>query len=131
MGLAKDIEAATVAAAREHGIEPAALLAVVEVESTGDPFEDDGMPRFLFERHKFYSELKAHGEDRELSIAVQKGLAHAEWRRATQYADQDTSKDRSALLGRAAAVNRECAYRACSWGLGQTMGFHAEELGYR
>ena len=130
MGLAKDIEAATIAAAREHGIEPASLLAVVEVESSGDPFEDDGMPRFLFERHKFYSELKGRGTDRELSIAVQKGLAHPEWRRATQYADQGTSRERQALLDRAVAINKECAYRACSWGLGQTMGFHAEDLGY-
>jgi hypothetical protein len=131
MGLAKDIEVAAVAAAREQGIEPAALLAVVEIESAGKPLEADGVtPRFLFERHKFYSELEAHGETSGLSAAVQQGLAHKDWRRATQYVDQDTSKERLALLGRAVAVNRECAHRACSWGLGQTMGFHAEDLGF-
>ena len=131
MALAKDIEEAAVAAAREQGIEPAALLAVVEIESAGKPFEADGStPRFLFERHKFYSELDAHGEDGELAAAVQKGLAHQDWRRATQYADQDTSQERLVLLRRAAVINQECAYRACSWGLGQTMGFHAEDLDY-
>lgn len=131
MALSRDVIEATVAAARDNAINPAALLAVVEIESGGRPFEADGKtPRFLFERHKFYSELDTRASDEELKQAVDQGLAHKDWRRATQYADQGKSADRIALLGRAAAIHQECAHRACSWGLGQTMGFHAERLGY-
>jgi murein L,D-transpeptidase YcbB/YkuD len=129
--LSKDIVDATAAAAKESGIAPAALLAVVEIESAGKPYEADGKtPRFLFERHKFYSELEDHASAEKLAVAIQRGLAHQGWKRSTQYADQGTSAGRLSLLARAAEVDRECAYRACSWGLGQTMGFHAERLGY-
>ncbi len=131
MALGREIIDATVAAANERGMNPAALLAVVEIESGGKPYEADGKtPRFLFERHKFYSELDARAGDDDLKEAVDKGLAHKDWRRTTQYADQGKSAERMQLLERASAVNQECAYRACSWGLGQTMGFHAERLGY-
>lgn len=129
--LSKDIVDATVAAAKESGIAPAALLAVVEIESAGKPHEADGKtPRFLFERHKFHSELEGHSTPDKLALAIQRGLAHENWRRTTQYADQSTSAQRLALLARAGEVDQECAYRACSWGLGQTMGFHAQKLGY-
>jgi len=131
MALSKDIQQAAVAAAREAGIEPAALLAVVEIESGGRPLEEDGVtPCLLFERHKFYAELEARGKEAELAHAVAGGLAHKEWQRATQYADQGSSHGRLTLLASAAKIDQECAHRACSWGLGQTMGFHAEELGY-
>ena len=131
MALSKDIVDATISAAHESGIHPAALLAVVEIESAGKPFEADGKtPRFLFERHKFYSELEDRASADKLALAVQRGLAHEGWRRSTQYADQSSSAQRLSLLARASEIHQECAYRACSWGLGQTMGFHAERLGY-
>lgn len=131
MALSREIIDSTVSAAKESGMNPAALLAVVEIESGGKPYETDNKtPRFLFERHKFYSELDSRASDEDLKEATDKGLAHKDWRRTTQYADQGKSAERMALLERAAEVNKECAYRACSWGLGQTMGFHAERLGY-
>jgi hypothetical protein len=128
--LSKDIVEATVAAANENGIAPAALLAVVEIESAGKPFEADGMtPRFLFERHKFYEELEDHAEGK-LKLAIQQGLAHKAWKRSTQYADQGTSSGRLNLLSRASEIDKECAYLSCSWGLGQTMGNLHKRLGF-
>jgi len=119
-----------VRAAEDNGIEPAALLAVVEIESSGAPFEQDNeTPRFLFERHVFYRELK-HRAPARLTRAVAEGLANETWQRNTQYKDQGSSSGRLALLARARAVDEECANRSCSWGLGQTMGFLAEELGF-
>jgi hypothetical protein len=116
--------------ASKNKIEAAALLAIVEVESAGRSLEDDGKtPRFLFERHKFYSELKKLAPGK-LDRAVKLGLAHKDWRRSTQYKDQGTSKARLSLLARARAVDDECAIRACSWGVGQTMGFLAEGQGF-
>jgi hypothetical protein len=129
MALSQDIVEATVAAARVNRIDPAALLAVVEIESAGKPYEADGKtPRFLFERHRFQAELK--GDARKLDMAKRQGLVRATWNRSTQYDDQATSAERLALLDRAAEIDRECAYRACSWGLGQTMGSNAASFGF-
>lgn len=117
--------------ARKHGIEPAALLTVVEVESAGKSMEADGTtPRMLFERHVFYREL-AKRAPAKLQAAVNAGLAIPKWNRATQYKDQATSKGRLTLLARARAIDEECAIRSCSWGVGQTMGFLAEEQGFK
>lgn len=119
----------TVAVANANKIEPAALLAVVEVESAGKSLEQDGRtPRLLFERHVFYRELVKAKATADLARAVSDGLAHSDWRKATQYKDQGNSAQRLALLQRARTINEECTLRSCSWGVGQTMGFLAEEL---
>lgn len=121
---------AVVAAAAAAEIPPAALLAVVETESAGDPFEQDGRtPRILFERHVFYRELKARAPEK-IRAAEKAGLAIKTRSRATQYKDQGRSAARLDILARARAIDEECAARSCSWGLGQTMGFLAEELGF-
>lgn len=126
----------TIGVAIKHKVEPAAALAVVEVESAGKSLEQDGRtPRLLFERHVFYRELKKAGKTTALSRAVAAGLAHPEWRKPgtanSQYRDQGTSAKRLSLLARARAIDEECALRSCSWGVGQTMGFNAEEMGFR
>lgn len=116
--------------ARRYGFEPAAFLSVIEIESNGNPFEEDGKtPRFLFERHVFHRELKKYAPDR-LKEAINAGLAIPQWDRKTQYKDQGNSAGRMALLVRARAIHAECANRSCSWGVGQTMGFLATEIGY-
>lgn len=131
MALDSTIKNAVVAAARQAGIEPAALLAVVEIESAGRPFEEDGRtPRLLFERHVFYRELKKRAPGK-LHGAVDRALAIPKWSRATQYRDQGTSAGRLKLIDTARAIDLECANRSASWGLGQTMGFNAEGLGYK
>lgn len=120
----------TAEAAKRNGVEPAALLAVVEIESAGRAFEADGRtPRFLFERHVFYREL-AKRQPEKLPGAVHAGLAIRVWSRATQYKDQGKSIGRMAVLVRARAIDEECANLSCSWGVGQTMGFHYRTLGF-
>lgn len=121
------VEAATRRVARANRIDEAVMLAVVDVECAGSAFEYDNItPRFLFERHIFYKYLPK--EKREEAVA--QGLANPTWQRATQYKDLGPSKGRLAVLGRAIAIDEEAAYKACSWGMGQIMGFHAESLGY-
>lgn len=121
------VERAVRRLARDKGLEPALLLAVVQVECPRPPFEADGVtPRFLFERHKFYQFLD--GDERKEAIA--KDLAIPRWSRTTQYKDQGTSKGRQSVLARAVEINMEAAYKSCSWGFGQIMGFNAEMLGY-
>lgn len=122
--------ASTADAAKRNGVEPAALLAVVEIESAGRPFEADGRtPRFLFERHVFYREL-AKRQPEKLPHAVRERLANRTWDRATQYKDQGSSNGRMTVLRRARAIDEECANLSCSWGVGQTMGFHYRTLGF-
>jgi hypothetical protein len=118
------------AAATANAIEPAALLAIAEVETGGKTFEQDGRtPAFLFERHIFYRELSKRSKAK-LAIACAKGLAIPHWSKATQYKDERTSAMRLDLIARARGVDEECADRSCSWGIGQTMGNLAEELGF-
>lgn len=125
-----ELEQAVRAAAVAANIPETRLLAVVEVESAGQWLEEDGRtPRLLFERHQFYKWLKARAPDR-LQAAIDAGLAIPKWSRATQYRDQRTSAERLALIQRARTIDGECANLATSWGVGQTMGFCAAEIGF-
>jgi hypothetical protein len=126
----KEIIDAIVAAAKHEGWPASGLLAVVECETSGAPFEKDGhTPTLLFERHKFYSEMANH-QPSKLSLAIKAGLAIPKWSRKTQYKDQGTSAGRLAVIAKARQIDEEVANRAASWGLGQTMGFNAERLHY-
>src|ERR1700722_13270768 len=126
----KEIFDAVCAAAKKEGWPEYSLLAVVECETSGQPFEIDGhTPTLLFERHKFYSELQAH-EPSKLKAAITAGLAIPHWNRHTQYKDEGKSSGRLALIAKARAIDEDVANRAASWGLGQTMGFNAEGLDY-
>jgi len=125
----QDIVEEVAARARAHGIAPAAAMAVVEVESAGNPFEADGRtPRFLFEKHIFHRELRRLAPGL-LATAVAQGLAVPSWQGKAQYADQGKGA-RMALLARARQVDVDIANRSASWGLGQILGLHAERLGY-
>jgi hypothetical protein len=126
----QEIIDAIVQAAKAKGWPASALLAVVECETSGKPFEQDNhTPSLLFERHKFYSELTKH-QPSKLKAAIMAGLAIPKWSRNTQYKDQGTSAGRLNVIAKARAIDEEVANRAASWGLGQTMGFNAESLHY-
>lgn len=127
--LTDKIALAIVAAAKAAQIEPAALLAIVEVEADGGrPFEQDGRtPCFLYERHVAWKEATKAGCLPAFRVA---GLAIEHWDRATQYKDQGTSANRLALMARAKAIDPEVACASASWGLGQTMGFLCHKLGF-
>jgi peptidoglycan hydrolase-like protein with peptidoglycan-binding domain len=115
--------------AREIGVEPAALMAVAEVESRGRIGEaaDPSTPVFLFEQHKFWRNLPT---DALRAKAQADGLARPSWNRAVQYQSQRTSEGRLDTLRRARAINDEAALASCSWGVGQVMGEHARRLGF-
>lgn len=123
-----EVTNAVIAAASAHAIRPAALLALIQVETAGHSFEVDGKtPTLLFERHVCYREAQKAGC---LAPFVNAGLAIPHWNRATQYRDEATSQERIALIEKARAINVEIANRSASWGIGQTMGFNAPSLGY-
>ncbi|WP_316191598.1 MULTISPECIES: N-acetylmuramidase domain-containing protein [unclassified Bradyrhizobium] len=117
-------------AAARSGIDRAALLALVEVETRGVPFEQDGRtPAFLYERHVAWREAGKKSKRLQAAFAAA-GLAIPKWSKTTQYKDEGNSASRLALMRRACAIDEEVARRSASWGLGQTMGFLAEEIGF-
>lgn len=109
--------------AQRLGIEPAALEAVVEVESAGDGFTD-GLVTIRWEGHYFWRLLP----DDLKNVARSQGLADP---RAQAVRNPRSMADRHDMLNRAAAIHAEAAYKSISMGAGQVMGSHAERLGYR
>jgi hypothetical protein len=112
--------------AAEFGIEPAALLAVAEVESGGKVFAVvDGRqePLIRFEGHYFDRRLSGEA----LAVARAAGLASPN---AGAVANPASQAARWRMLARAAAIDRKAAYESVSWGLGQVMGAHWAWLGF-
>jgi hypothetical protein len=112
--------------ALQRNLDPAMLLAIVEVESGGRAFTEIGgrlMPLILFEYHVFHRQLRPGARKQ----AVGAGLASPRW---GQLPYPRSQRERYALLARAKLIDREAAYAACSWGVGQVLGENARWLGY-
>ena len=113
-------------AAKEFGLEPAALLAIAEIESAGQVFAKvDGRnePLIRFEGH--YFDRRLTGDQQERARAA--GLASPN---AGDIANPRGQAARWQLLGQAAAIDHRAAYESTSWGLGQVMGAHWQWLGF-
>ena len=101
------------------GAEAADLWAVISVETSGCGFLPDRRVKVLYERHVFSRITKRRFDKKYPSISSQTpggygaGGAH-------QYT----------RLALAIARNRKAALQSCSWGVGQVMGYHAEDLGF-
>ena len=107
-------------------VEPAALLAVAEVESGGKAFatvNGRAEPLIRFEGH--YFDRRLSGQKRAKARA--EGLASP---KAGEVGNPRQQADRWAMLERAAAIDEKAAYESVSWGVGQVMGAHWESLGF-
>lgn len=114
--------------AHKRNVEPAALLAVAEVESGGKPLwnvKGESMPAMRFEGHYFYRLLK--GNKAKLAQAVKAGLASP---KVGGVKNSNSYEARYAMLARAKKIDLVAALSSCSWGLGQVMGSHWKKLGY-
>src|SRR5690349_20210827 len=96
----------------------AELWSVIRVETRGWGFLADRRPQILYERHVFHR--LTHGKFR----ATAPGISSP---RAGGYLGGTKEYDR---LAEALALDRKAALSSTSWGIGQVMGFHAEELGF-
>lgn len=94
------------------------LHAFIEVETRGSGFDEQGRPRILFERHIFWRYLTP--AERKLAGALANPTPGGYGKESEQY-------DK---LARAMKVNPKAAMYACSWGLGQIMGFNHVLAGY-
>lgn len=120
----------TIAAAAPHarrlGVEPAALLAVIEVESNGVVFAQVGKrnePLIRWEGHYFDRRLSGEARDKARRL----GFAHP---RAGGVKNPGSQAARYKLLIRAAEIDSQAAFESCSWGVGQVMGAHWKVLGF-
>lgn len=114
------------AVAATLGLEPAALLAVAEVESGGKAFAlVDGKPEPLirFEGHYFDKRLTGDKKMQARAAGLASPLSGA-------VANPRAQSARWKLLARAAAIDRSAAHESVSWGIGQVMGSHWAWLGY-
>lgn len=123
----KDTINAVLTIAFEYQLDPAALLAVAEIESGGKTaYLVNGKyePAIRFEGHYFDRRLTGSIRER----ARTEGLAHPSAGKIRNPASQTA---RWALLERAININRKAALESTSWGLGQVMGAHWQWLGFK
>ena len=109
------------AVATRLGVEPAAIRAVVQIESAGAGFAADGRPLILFEPVVF-SELTAGRYDRTHPQVSQETARPGSLGR--------TQSERWGLLAQAYALDPDAALKATSWGLFQTGGKDHVAAGY-
>jgi len=112
--------------AKEVALDPAALMAVIEVESegrAGTMINGRQEPLIRFEGHYFDRRLPPEKQE----IARREGLASPT---AGAVKNPPSQAARWRMLDRAAAIDRKAAYEATSWGIGQVMGAHWAWLGY-
>lgn len=118
-----DVLAGVRVEAKRMGIETAALLAVVQVESGGRSLME-GLCPMRIEGHYFYKRLGGA----KLGIATSQRLAS---KSAGVVKNPRSMKARYVKLERMIAIDRQAALESCSWGVGQVMGSHWKKLGYR
>jgi len=96
---------------------PAAIRAVVEVESKGG-FLPDARPRILFERHKFSALTSGRWDSTHPAVSA---------RSPGGYLGGAREYDR---LSEALPLDRAAALKSASWGAFQIMGFNHAAAGY-
>lgn len=130
--------------ANANGLEYGVIKAIHKVESNGAGFLATGEPKILFERHIFYRELTKLGFvtlAKQMS-AIDPNLCNVRPTEKGGYGDTSQQHNRlqnaQNLLLKARpdadenlqAIVRDCALKACSWGLGQIMGFNYKLAGF-
>ena len=93
------------------------IHALLDVESRGKGFDKNGVIK-LFEEHVFYRNLPKNVRQK----AVNAGIAWPKWRR--------NYKNNHETFLHAYRFHPTAALKACSWGLGQTLGENHLACGY-
>lgn len=113
-------------ASLNHNLDPACLAAIAQTESGSivtTRINNHNEPLIRFEGHYFDRCLNPSDQAQARALKLSSPKAGAIPNPASQSARWD-------LLQRVAAINRDCAYEATSWGIGQVMGAHWHWLGY-
>ncbi|MDY3562102.1 N-acetylmuramidase domain-containing protein [Gemmata sp. JC673] len=122
--------------AKELGASPAALAAVLKVESGGRGFGPDGRTIVRFENHTFWGQWgKAHKDtfDAHFKFNPDKGWLGHQWRKTAAGPWVDEHKNQAGeweVLEFAQTLDKPAALKSASYGAGQIMGFNHKTVGY-
>jgi hypothetical protein len=108
--------------ADELGVAPSIIKAVRKVEAPRGPFDNQGRPSILYEKHVFARNTVPKGKFN----ASNPVLSAASWQPGTYGA----FSAQYGKLADACALDPEAAFRACSWGAFQVLGENAASIGY-
>jgi hypothetical protein len=119
------------------------LLAVLMVESYGEPFGPDGRPIIRFENHIFHDRWGKKNPDlydQHFRFATEPGDKrwHNHWFRVDPNGEwihlhqksSDSQKIEWEAFDFARTLDNDAAINSASFGLGQVIGFNAEQSGY-
>jgi hypothetical protein len=112
--------------ASELNVDWRVLKAFQVVECRGSGFNADGTPKVLFERHVFLQRLVANKQTK-LATQLQRTRPDLCNRTPGGYGSYAVQHQK---LDQAAQYDRSSALEACSWGIGQVMGYQWRVLGY-
>ncbi len=124
--LKPDLTRQIITEANAAGIDPAALLSVLEVESNGRFFarvRGKTEPLIRFEGHYFDRRL----DEATRVVARAAGLSSPI---AGKIPNPGSQEQRWDMLDRACSLSPNAALESTSWGVGQVMGAHWKTLGY-
>lgn len=113
-------------AAELLGVDVASVKAVAEVESAGGGFLQDGRPKILFERHKFYVYYKAAMGQTAASRLMQMNPNICNTK-SGGYKGNEAEYPR---LNAAKSYDDTSALLSASWGRFQVMGFNFKAAGF-
>lgn len=113
--------------ADEEDLEPAAIKAVVKVESRGTGFYEDKRPLILFEGHIFWKQLDKAGINPSSVKAGNDDILYKSWTKDHYVGTAQGEYDR---LERAKKINTAAALSSASWGMFQIMGFNHKPSGF-
>ena len=102
-------------------LDPALIQAVCKVEAPFGGFDENDLPRILFEGHHF-SRLTNHVYDQSHPT-----ISYMEWTRRFYSRNNTGELNR---LAEAAALDRNAALQSASWGRFQIMGFNHVAAGF-
>ena len=101
------------------------IKAVAKVEANGSGWFNDGMPKILYERHKFW----AHNDD--VSAPKSTFFNYPSWGNYTVDADKNGINDSYDKLIKACEYDPRGAFMAVSMGAFQVMGEYYIQMGYK
>lgn len=113
--------------ADEIGCEPEMVIAVSKVECKREPFDGDGFPAILFEKHVFYRNL----EPQSLAVEYARKYPDICGRRGYGRGRYGSYDEQRIRFSKAFKLNNQAAMEGCSWGPFQELGENWEGLGFK
>ena len=119
--------------AEENGLEPAVVMAVLEIESGKSGFLKDGRPKILFEGHVFWRLLKEKQKSGKIDFGPEKyanehpDILYQKWtRKYYKGAARQYERMEKAML-----IEHDSALMSASWGKFQIMGENYKLAGFK